>query len=236
MKKNIYFLMGIALIIFIIMILMLSPWFNVKTIEVNGIKRIERSEIIRTLELDKSTNILAFSKTIARNKLKRIYYIEKANIKKELLGNIIINITEKEIIGYVPYINGFLYIDKNGMVVDIKPNYIEKLPIIIGLEFDNFNLGEILKTRDEITFDVVIEIARLIGRKEFLQDLVKLDVSNLNDIHMYINQVDVILGKKDYLNIKINTLNEIFKNFSTEEKGFLHLDDINKPPIFEYIT
>lgn len=236
MKKNIYFLMGIALIIFIIMILMLSPWFNVKTIEVNGIKRIERSEIIRTLELDKSTNILAFSKTIARNKLKRIYYIEKANIKKELLGNIIINITEKEIIGYVPYINGFLYIDKNGMVVDIKPNYIEKLPIIIGLEFDNFNLGEILKTRDEITFDVVIEIARLIGRKEFLQDLVKLDVSNLNDIHMYINQVDVILGKKDYLNIKINILNEIFKNFSTEEKGFLHLDDINKPPIFEYIT
>ena len=129
-----------------------------------------------------------------------------------------------------------MYIDESGMVVDIKSSYTEPLPIIYGLNFDSFTIGKKLKTDNDEAFSIVMEITNAIKDKEDLKQILKIDISNLEDIHLYMENLDIILGNREGLNIKINTLNEIVKNFKPEEKGFLYIDDINKPPIFKYMT
>ena len=231
-----YILMGIALLIFIVMLLMLSPWLNIKNIEINGLETLEKADIIRQIKLDKTTNILSFNNFIVKRRLKNNYYIESVKLTKKLPDTVTIDITERQIVGYVPYINDYMYIDESGMVVDIKSSYTEPLPIIYGLNFDSFTIGKKLKTDNDEAFSIVMEITNAIKDKEDLKQILKIDISNLEDIHLYMENLDIILGNREGLNIKINTLNEIVKNFKPEEKGFVYIDDINKPPIFKYMT
>ena len=81
-----------------------------------------------------------------------------------------------------------------------------------------------------------MEITNSIKDKKYLKEILKIDVSDLEDIHLYMENLDIVLGNREAINIKMNTLNEILKNFTPTEKGFLYIDDINKAPIFKYIT
>lgn len=237
MKKiYIYILMSIALVALIFMLLMLSPWLNIQNIEVNGLETIEKPDIIRQMKLDKTTNILSFNRLIAKRRLKSNYYIQDIKVTKKLPNTVIINVTERKIVGYIPYISDYIYIDKDGMVIDVKSSYTQPLPIIYGLKFDSFIIGENLKTDNDEAFEIVMEITNSIKDKEYLKEILKIDVSDLEDIHLYMENLDIVLGNREAINIKMNTLNEIFKNFTPTEKGFLYIDDINKAPIFKYIT
>lgn len=235
-KKHTYIIILIAFFIFILLILMLSPWLNIKQIEINGLKRLEESQIIREVGLDKETNLLAFNKWKAKASLKKNYYIQEVKIKKNFPNKIIFEIKERELAGYIPYINDYLYIDKSGFIVDIKPNYTEKLPIIIGLEFDRFTLGKTLDTENKDAFNTVMKFTNSLNGKEIATDILKIDVSNLKDIHLYIGKIDVIIGNGEDINIKVNTLIEIMKNLDMEQKGFLDLSDINSDPVFKLMT
>ncbi|MBS5794045.1 MAG: FtsQ-type POTRA domain-containing protein [Clostridiales bacterium] len=237
MKKiYIYILMSIALVALIFMLLMLSPWLNIQNIEVNGLETIEKPDIIRQMKLDKTTNILSFNSLIAKRRLKSNYYIQDIKVTKKLPNTVIINVTERKIVGYIPYISDYIYIDKDGMVIDVKSSYTQPLPIIYGLKFDSFIIGENLRTDNDEAFEIVMEITNSIKDKEYLKEILKIDVSDLEDIHLYMENLDIVLGNREAINIKMNTLNEILKNFTPTEKGFLYIDDINKAPIFKYIT
>ncbi len=237
MKKiYIYILMGIALISLIFMLLMLSPWLNIQNIEINGLETIEKADIIREMKLDKTTNILSFNSFVAKRRLKSNYYIENVIVKKQLPNTVIINITERKVVGYIPYINDYIYIDKDGMVIDVKPTYKQVLPMIYGLKFDSFIIGKKLKTDNNEKFEIVMEITNFVKSKENLKDIIKIDVSNLDDIHLYMDKLDIVLGNTDALSLKMNTLDEILKNFTPEERGFLYINDVSKLPIFKYIT
>lgn len=237
MKKfSTYGLMGIAIISLTFILLMLSPFFLIKDIYIEGIDNITREEVITTLGLNENTNLLAFNTFNAKNKLKKNNYVDKITIKKILPSSIKISITEKEIYGYIPYINNFLYIAKDGEVIDVQTNYTKKLPIITGLNFDFFVMGEKLKVDNQEKFNVVVNFTNIFHQKDILEEIVKIDVTDIFDIHLHIGNIDVIMGDSSDLNIKINTLIEILKSIDTNEKGFLYLNDIDKSPIFKYIT
>ena len=58
-----------------------------------------------------------------------------------------------------------------------------------------------------------------------------------NDIHLFINNVNVSFGSFSDLNKKISLLNEIIKHIPQEDKGFLHLENPSEvPPRFEFLT
>ena len=231
-----YILMGIALISLIFLLLMLSPWLYISNIKVEGLKTLDQANVIKQLSLDKPTNILSFNSFVAKKRLKENYYVEDVTVKKKLPNTVTITIKERDIVGYIPYSNSYLFIDKSGMVIDTKQSFTQNLPIIYGLSFDSFTIGKKLKTDNQDAFLVVMEITNYIKDKEQLANILKIDVSDLQDIHLYMDKIDIVFGNTDAINIKMNTLNEILKNFTPQEKGFLYINDISKLPIFKYIT
>ncbi len=213
-----YILMGVALVVLVFILLMLSPWFNIENIQIKGLERLDEASVIRDLKLDQTTSILNFNTLVAKKRLKDNYYIENINIEKEFPNSVKVNIKEREIVGYIPYINDYIYIDKTGLVVDIKSSYKEPLPIIYGLKFNKFIIGKKLKTDNEEAFSIVMEITNAIKKKEDLKGILKIDISDLNDIHLYMEKLDIILGKREAISIKMNILNEILKSFQPHEK------------------
>jgi cell division septal protein FtsQ len=62
------------------------------------------------------------------------------------------------------------------------------------------------------------------------------NISDPNDLHIYVNNLDVVLGNTDNINQKISTLTEVLKEVGENDKGFLYLDDIDSEIRFQYLT
>lgn len=227
----------IAIIVFILLLLSVCPLFNITEINVTGINKLVKEDILNEINLTANeNNLFAFNSFKAKKILYFNPYIEDVKINKSIPNKISIDITERKIRGYVFYMGTYLYIDGDGRVIDVQSSFTEKLPIVVGLNFNNFTLGEILKVDNQESFDIVVELSKLITKYELLEDVVKVDVSKPDDIHLYINNVDILFGDFSDSNWKIGTLVEIMKEISQEDKGFLDISDSNKTPLFTYLT
>lgn len=238
MKKLSYKIISVIIIIaFTLMLMMLCPWFYITKTEITGIESLTEQQILSELDLtDQKTNLLAFNRIKALNTLKNNPYVDSANIKKKLPNILQINITERKIRGYIPYMSKFLYIDSEGRVIDVQSAYVKQLPIVVGLSFRNFTIGEILPVENSSSFNAVVELSRLMTDYNMLEDVIRVDVSDPDDIHLYINNIDVLFGDFSDSTWKINALNEIIKEIPKDDKGFLDIRDSSKVPLFTYLT
>ena len=83
MKKFQYFSI-IVLIIFAIILLLFSPIFYIKEIEIIGNERISKASILSLLDIGDNTNIFKETNKTINNKIKQNAYIDSVSIKKIL--------------------------------------------------------------------------------------------------------------------------------------------------------
>ena len=226
----------IAAIAAVLLICMACPLFNIKTVEINGTVNTSQSEIKELLGLNETMNLLAFNSFGAKDKLLEDPYIEDVSFSRKLPDTLIINIRERQIRGYVPYMGTFLYIDSQGRVLDAKSAFTEKHPVVKGLNFDKFTVGQILETDNENVYDTVVEISKLMADYDMQEDVLYVDVSDAAHIKIMTENVTVNFGDFTDSNQKIATLNEILKEIPEDRKGFLDISDPDANPVFQILT
>lgn len=238
MKKIAIKLFAVTVILSAIaIVLLVCPLFDIKTVNISNNNYVTKQYILETLNLDKNVkNLFAFNTVKGKKKLLENSYIKNVSFQRKLPNILNIIITERKIRGYVPYMNSYLYIDDEGRIIDAKSSIEEKLPIVVGLSFKSFEVGKILQADNSEAFNVVVEFTKLMAKYEIIDDVVRIDVSNTDSIHLYINDIDVIFGNFDDYNWKISALNEILKKLPENSKGFLDISSSDKTPIFTLIT
>lgn len=215
---------------------LLSPIFAVKTINCTELVKYTKTEICEKIGLSEGMNIVAFKKRAAEKLLIKDPYIESVKIGRSLLGVINIDITERRVRGYVPYMSSYLYIDEYGRVLDTQTYFKETLPVVVGLKYSEMQIGQLLPVSNQESFDVVVEISQLMTKYNLLDLVVKIDVSDPKNIYAYVNKVEIMLGDISDCDEKIRTMAEITKNIHKEDRGTLDLRDMSKPIIFKYLT
>ena len=142
----------------IIVLGLTAPIFNITEISVEGNNKVPTSTIIGLSELKKGENIFKFNNTVVQ-KIKENTYIENVNIKRKLPGTVKIEIEERTVKYQINLINSYVYIDKNGYLLE---NSAEKkdVPIIVGLSIkENEMMSEKrLKTEDLEKLNDIIKI------------------------------------------------------------------------------
>lgn len=236
-RKSVKIFIGLVVVALIAIIIMVCPFFNIKQKIIVGNNVVTNDTILKTIEVtDQTVNLYAFNSLKAESNLLKNPYIQSVDFSRHFPDTLEIDITERKVCGYVPYMGNYLYIDNNGRVLDIQSSYTQPLPVVIGLDFTEFTLGEILKVNNNDAFEIVVELAKLISKYELLNDIIKVDVSKTSDIHIYVNKIDVLFGNFTDYNWKMSALNEILKNLSPDDKGILDISSSNSNPIFTYLT
>ncbi len=213
-----------------------SPIFHAANIQVTELQCYSAAEICEKIGLTQEDNIILFGKRKAAKILQQSPYIENAKITMRLPNTIFVSIKERKVRGYIPYMGSYLYIDEYGRVLDAKKSFSKTLPMVQGLQFDSFELGEVLKVDNPDSFDIVVKIAQMMTKYQLLDMVVEIDVSNPKDVHAYVNKVDILLGDITDCDQKIKTMAEIMKTIPKEDRGTLDLKDMSKPIIFQYLT
>ena len=141
--------------------------------------------------------------------------------------------------GYVPYLDSFLYIDMNGKVLSVTKNADSSMPVIEGLKFDQFIIGGYLNTEDNDAFKAIARLSSLF-KKYGLESMPveKIDITNLNDIHLYTKNVYVTFGSIQDADEKIRTLKAVIPNLPVSDgvKGLLDISVIGREYIFTVLT
>ena len=162
-----------------------------------------------------------------------IYFYTHMNVKTAVSGN-----ESVYSCGYVPYLDSFLYIDMEGKVLAVTKN-AENMPIIEGLKYERFSVGGRLDAKNKNALDTIAYLLSLVEKYKLEDNLIyKIDVSNLEDIHLYTQNIYISFGSTHNADVKIRTLKEIIANLPVPEglKGLLDISVIGRHYIFTILT
>ena len=218
MKKAFYKIL-IVVIIFVILwaILFTIPYFNINNIQINGLDNLSEEQVKSMLTTEEGKNIFAFSTSKSENEIKKSHYVQEVKVSRDFPSTVVVDLNEYKLRGYVPYMGSYLYINEEGLILDI-----------------HFTVGEYLKVDNNNAFTTMVELSKLFDKYQLFTDIVRVDISNINDIHLYINKVDVAFGNMEDANRKLLMLVEVLKQLDTNYAGILNLTGDNAS--FEYLT
>ncbi|NLK94246.1 MAG: FtsQ-type POTRA domain-containing protein, partial [Clostridiales bacterium] len=206
---------SILIIIISLIIVFKTNIFVIKEITCSGENLITKDYIIETMEQYKSNNIFTISKSEIEKKLKNNPYVKKVNITKKLPNKLNINVEEAK--GLYYYFDGDYYcIVSNELIVLEKLDNIENRDLI---EIKGFDVSISRNISDEIDNDTRVyklldEIYKEQGvikenKEEFA--ITAVDVSNLSDIKIYINNIEVLVGNDENIRNKMSNAILIYK-------------------------
>lgn len=216
-RRRIFLIRRIILLflIFVIFLLVLinSPLFNIKYIDVTGNKILSSDYVRQELNILYNKNILFYSIEQNLSTLRQDKYVESVTYKKVFPNKINVMINEKNIDYYIFYKGLFYIFDSESVLVDVL-DYKEDFEIleIRGVELsDNLNIGDKLFEDGSRELDWIKSMSALL---ELNKTNVKFDYIDLTDIHnvvMGYKNITIKIGNnsdlRQKLNIVINTIN-----------------------------
>ncbi|HEY8348839.1 MAG TPA: FtsQ-type POTRA domain-containing protein [Clostridia bacterium] len=244
-----------ALFVFTVIYASLSPFFNIKDIQVAGSTRYGTAELAAASGIRTGRNgfrVLFSSKS--RPGLFRIGdaeqaiidscpYVKSAKVRYIIPGTIRIDVTEREPAAIIDMKGISLLIDKDGYLLEIDPVLDAEtdesgLPVIRTAEPGSANPGKKLDIPEEMllsafkVFDTIREIDA-VNDVKLLPMVDYVDTSDLSNIRFSLQaRIIVNLGKADELHYKINAAASIFnKNIKKTERGTLDFS-FGKDPVF----
>ena len=219
----------ILLFIGIAFLLLFSPFFSIQYIKVEGNEKLETEAIINIASIERGLNIFRINIPKIKRNITSNSYVDSVIIKRKFPNTILITIEERKPIAYIPFMGSNICIDKEGNVLEVVSDLKEeekKLPIITGLTFTQFKLGEPIDIGETEKFNTIIASIKEIINNDLLAEVSQINMQDKDNIQMTIrDQFEVLLGDSQNLNYKINFLREILNNLNDHEKGIIDLSN-----------
>lgn len=208
-----------------------SPFFEVKSIEIQGLKVLKEEDFDFLIEPYNNTNILFLDLRKLDMELKTsIMYIESVKIQKDYPDKITIKIVEREPIAMINNNGKFLSFSSNGFIVE--EGSIKKRVIIPEIKGLGYTLND-----HNITFSLILEkvvqaLEQLSLEKRSLITNISYDEKE-DIITANTNEYRIYFGAPVELVDKFKVLESIFKKI--EEQGleveYVDLKILKKPVV-----
>ena len=222
MKKK-FILLGI-LIVLAGGLLYLST-FDLKEIQVSGCETVDEQTIIDAIEANgfaDNTVLLYIANKV--KPIEGIPFVGELEIEIISKNTVSVTVYEKSMAGCVEYMDGYVYFDKDGIILESSSEMIEGVPCIKGLEFSQWEIGQRLPIADDGKFQSILSITQLIDKYELSIDGIKFTAEN--EIILVHEGITIELGEGEYLPIQMMNLGSILEGLEGME-GTLYMKDFD---------
>lgn len=207
--KKIFKILMTAIIIICTSLFIIYYWFHIDSIKITGID-IYTEEDIKGLVFSRklSDNELVlwmYNKLFGIDKLP---FIEDIDVKYVSHNSVEINVYEKTLSGCIKYMGHFVYFDKDGRVLESLSEHKQGVPVVTGIEFCDFTLGEQFDVDDDTLFKAIMNVSQLISHYNI--DVKRIHV-NKGDIMIYSGNVQIYLGKRAFYDDQLAALSSVLK-------------------------
>jgi len=229
----------VCAIAFSAVVFMFSPFFYMREIIISGENHITRSEIIDRLEVDLTTNLLFFSTRAASRRVMENLYIAEVNFRRDLPGRLYVQVRERRLVAYVQHTPGsFLHIDNHGRVLEVRSFTSGQRPIVEGLNFTRFSLGEVLEVPDTTAFTIATEYAQLIYLYGLMCRVTYIDVSDTANTRILVGYIEFNVGGYRGAETRVRIIAGMLDEIPNAEfvRGFVDLRETRGEYFFEILT
>ena len=214
-KKIIVSFFGIiAIIIAIVVFALVAPIFNITQIDVTGTNHVSKENVINLSGIKTGENIFKINKKNI-NSIKENSYIDSAEFKRKLPSTVQINITERIIKYQINVINSYIYIDKNGYILE-NSTVKKEVPIIVGLKIDANKLLDLkrLDTDNLKEINNINKIADAAKSIEIENIISTINIENKEEYIIYIESQNkkIYIGDAENLTNKMLYVKKILEN------------------------
>ncbi|MBQ3546606.1 MAG: cell division protein FtsQ [Lachnospiraceae bacterium] len=207
-KSKIVIFISVTLMLILVILVLAVQRIDDKDIFIEGNKKYTKEEMIQYIfdsKWDRNPFVLFYNTKF--KEIKEIPFVDTYEVEILSLDSVKVTVYEKKMIGYVTYMGTNMYFDKDGMVVENSVEVIEGIPPVTGLEFDRIVLNEKIPVEDEEVFDVVLDITQALDKYEIIVD--KIYISEDNEVTLFKENIEVMLGKNKDINDKVRSLNDM---------------------------
>ena len=217
---------------------LLSPMFNIKTINVVGNSKISSDEIISLSKIELEKNMFQHSKKEIIKNIKENAYIEDVQVKRKIPDTIEVIITERKATFKFQIANAYAVINNQGYILKVSDK-TDDLPIIVGIETpqENIQTGNRLCEEDLKKMGDVLKIMESANSNDVANLITKIDITDHNNYKLILQKKNktVHLGDTSNLSTKmlwIIEFNEIEGNTKGEIMLNMNLNDEKSKPYF----
>lgn len=199
--------------------------FDLKTIRISGCETVDEETVRAAVEQEYFTqNTLLVYLESKLKSIEDIPFVARMDVNIISSNEIEIMVYEKSMAGCVEYMNGYVYFDKDGVILDASNELIAGVPCIKGLNFSEWEIGKKLPIDDESRFQSILSITQLVEKYELEIDGIEFTAEN--EIVLFHDGIIIELGEGEYLAIQMMNLGSILEGLEGME-GTLYMKDFN---------
>lgn len=200
--------------------------FHIDTVKVEGTNIYTEDEIEACVFARKYSDnellLLLYNKIFGINKLP---FVEDIDIDYKDRNTVLLHVYDKAISGCIKYMGQYVYFDKEGTVLESLPRRRQEVPLVSGIKFGDFSIGEKFKVEDDSLFDAIMNVSQLINHYEISIKRIHI---NDGDIMLYSGNVQVHLGKKKLYNDQLAVLSEVLNTTNKKKlSGTIDMENYN---------
>ena len=223
-----------------VLLFLVSPFFGIREVIVTGNSKISQADILTRLDVGNQSNLLFLNTNAARRRIMENLYIGDVDFEKVLPDRLYVTVQERRLTAYIEHMPGsFLLLDDFGRVLEVRSyEYLdEPLPILEGVQFTRFRLGEVLEVPDAASFGVVVQYAQLLNQHELINRVSHMNVSDPTNIRIIIGYKEFNVGDVMGADEKIRTIVAILNELPNAEKmrGFANIRQNQSEHFFEIL-
>ena len=214
----------------------MSPFFNIKNIEIVGNQKLTNEEIISLSQVQKDENTFKLVKSKVQKNIKQNAYVENVKVKRNLPDTITIEIEERTPTYMITFANAYAYINNQGYFLEISKDKLE-LPILTGFltKEEDIQEGNRLCVEDLQRLDEVLQIMKSATSNEIASLVTKINIANKQNyiLELKDEKKTVQMGDTSNLSTKMLYIKSILEqNKKIEGEILVNTDLNNKGAIF----
>ena len=198
-------------------------YFHVKNVEVMGSEHYTEDEIKEMiLRGPAASNSILAPILYTKKETEDIPFVEGFSVTRTARDTIVVSIREKKAVGCIPYLDSYIYFDRNGVFIEGEKTRDESVPFFDGIQVERVVQDEELPIEDTV-LNTAVALSTIFAKNDTTPDHIQFDEKG--SISLLYGDITVQLGRDEYLEDKMMRVISILPQIRGQ-KGILHLENV----------
>ena len=224
-KKKSLKAVGVLLVLLLAGIIFFFTYYQVDEVQVMGSSHYSEKQIRKmVLRGPLASNSVFAPLLYTKQNTKDVPFVEGYTVTRLNRHTICVSVKEKDIVGCIPYLDSYIYFDRNGIFVEGSTERDEKIPFFDGIKVKKVIQNEKLPIKDETVMNTAVALSTICAKNDKVPDHIEFEDDG--QISLVYGDITVKLGKDEYLEDKMTRVLAILPMISGK-KGILHAENVN---------
>lgn len=199
-------------------------YFKVDEVEVMGSSHYSEKEVRKmVLRGPLASNSVLAPLLYTKRETEDIPFVKGYVVSQVNRNTICISVKEEKPVGCIPYLDSYIYFDRNGIFIESSKKRNETIPYFDGISVKHVIKDEELPIKGKTVLNTAVALATIFQKNETIPDHIEFDENY--QISLLYGDITVMLGKDEFLEDKMTRAVAILPLIAGR-KGILHLESV----------